>query len=246
MRTRVRDKEWEIKQSSLFRIKQGNVTYEECRRYASEDIVNNLTRIFNIESHVIELPYGTDFHFLGRVYTGVGSVNVERYYEQFSAREFVGFSSINKKNVSHYKGDAFFVYDILPEDIVHIFPIDSDTERGAINEDELTYMPSLWLTLNELESLTYDLKAYNQITCRTKRNGEILKPYAIIAFEEVDDYLLKLAIKFNLNIIIIHKDEDAINYNKDLLCDVTYLNRVVDKMVRMYGLYEVGSLAYFD
>jgi len=143
----------------------------------------------------------------------------------------VDFSSINKKNVSYYKGDVFFVYNILPEDIIYIFPMDSDTERGAIKEDELTYLPSLWLTLSEPESLTYELGTYNQITCKTSRNGKILTPFAIVVYEEVNEWIPKLAMQFRVNIIVLHIDEGAIRYNKDLLYDCTKLNGIAKKWI---------------
>ena len=246
MKQRIRDREWEVEHSSLFKNKKGMVTYQECREYACADIANNLTNISKERSSVIELPVGTDFHFLGRVYTGTGELTPERYYEQFKNRKFVSFSSINRKNVSHYRGEAFFVYDILPEDIVHIFPLDSDTDRGAIEEEELTYMPSLWLTLSELENITYELGTYNQITCKTDRNGEILKPFAIVVFDEASEWIQKIASQFGVSLIILHPDEDAIKYNEDLLYDCSQLNGIARKMDRLYGLYEVTCLFYPD
>ena len=175
-----KSKEWQTKHSSLAEISEGEVTYEQCRKYACEDIAKKLTYpIQENKFFIIEIPEGTEFHFIGRVDTSQGGNKTNSYYKTFEDRDFVAFSTINNQNISHYRGKIFFAYNILPEDIVHIFPIDSDTKKQAKSEEELTWLPSLWLTLQDLEELTKQLKVYNQITCKTKRNGQILKPFAI-------------------------------------------------------------------
>ena len=100
---------------------------------------------------------------------------------------------------------------MLPKEIVHVFPADSDTEQYAENEEELTFLPSFWLKLNELEELTNLLGVYNQITCETKRDGEIIKPYAVVAFGEIDEKISEIAKNFNIKCILVHPDENAIN-----------------------------------
>lgn len=181
MLKRIRSKTWEIEQSSLARnSKSLTVTYEQCRKYACEDITNNLMHIPKDISSILEIPKGTDFHFIGRIDTSISSNIPRGYYKDFERRSFASFSIINNKNISRYEGGLFFIYDINPEDIVHIFPMDSNTYVTAEQEDDLTILPSLWITLEELEKLTLELKVYSQITCNTKRNGKIIKPVAVI------------------------------------------------------------------
>jgi len=55
MKNKWRDAEWEIKHSSFSKIKKDGATYEECWKYACEDIANNLTHISQETPNVIEL-----------------------------------------------------------------------------------------------------------------------------------------------------------------------------------------------
>ena len=239
-------KEWEIQHSSLAKkMNYFGVTYEQCRKYACEDISNRTISQVNGKNFILEIPEGEEFHFIGRVNTSFNGNHPNSYYETLQQREFVSFSTINNRNISRYKGRVFFVYNILPEDIVHIFPMDSDTKKMATTEEELTPVPSLWLTLNELEYLTEKMKVYNQVTCKTKRNGHIIKPYAVIAFDEINDEIKKIANEFQIGCIIVHPDKNAINYTRDLLYDCTWLNSISYVIEEQYGL-DVEFLLYLD
>ncbi len=239
--------EWEIKHSSLFLKEKFDVTYEQCRKYACEDISNRTINqaIPKEGPFVLEIPEGKEIHFIGRVDTNINRNEPISYYETFQRRNFVSFSTINNRNISHYKGRIFFAYNILPDDIVHIFPLDSDTEKMAKSEKELTILPSLWLTLDDLENLTEKMKVYNQITCKTRRNGQIIKPYAIIAFDKINTVVQSIADSFNIGYIIVHPNKDAINYSKDLLYDCCWLNSISHVMEKEYGI-DVKKLAYLD
>lgn len=240
-----RTKEWQVKHSSLAKITKCEVTYEQCRKYACEDISSRLTHPVKIgDTFIIEIPKGVDFHFIGRVDTSRGG-DVSSYYKDFEDRDFISFSTINNRNISRYRGQEFFVYDIFPEEIVHIFPMDSDTDKYAKSEEKLTCLPSLWLTLNDLESLTEELEVYNQITCKTKRNGQILRPFAVIAFGEMTEKTERLANEFGIDCIIVHPNEDAINYERDLLYDCWQLGSVSTKMEKLYEM-SVSGLLYLD
>lgn len=226
--------EWEIENSTLTKISKKLPTYEECRRYACDSIVEGMTKISSKERQFfIEIPKGEEFHFIGRVYTEHLGLTPENYYRDFVKRSFVSFSIMNKRNKSRYKGKQyFFVYNIIAEDIVHIFPADADTKQGAKTEDELTSLPSLWITLQELEATTEKLEVYNQITCNTKRNRKILKPFALIAIDELSEEIKKKAEEFKIGCIIVHPDENAINYEEDLLhnCwDVRDVSRILEE-----------------
>lgn len=233
---------WEKRYSSLFKqymslLKKepDGLTYQQCREYACKDISKRTWNSFEDNNRIIEIPKGKEFHFLGRVDTSMGSGNYypEDYFNVFKKSNYIAFSTINNRNISHYLGRPFLVYNILPQEIVHIFPTDSDTEEGyEQREEELTFLPSLWLKLNELEDLTARLGVYNQVTCKAKRNGEIIKPYGIIAFEKIDEEIQKIAEQLEIKIIIVHPDENAINYCDDLLLDkekITSISPIMEK-----------------
>ena len=237
-------RDWELRNSSLFTeqisaLKRETkiLTYKECREYACKDISQKTWNSFNDIEKVIEIPKGKEFHFLGRVDTdSIEEYCPEVYYYMFKRRKYVAFSTINNRNISHFLGKPFLVYNMLPKEIVHIFPTDSDTEQYAQGEEELTFLPSLWLKLNELEDLTNQLGVYNQITCETKRGGEIIKPCAVIAFEKNDEEIVKIAEKFNIKCIIVHPDEKAINYSDDLLLDKKKITSISPILEKKYGI----------
>lgn len=229
-------KEFEVKKSSLGKINQ-NARYEECRKHACEDIIRNLTHISEDMPDVIEIPKRENFHFIGRVDTnGFGGDTPDVYYSSFEERDFVSFSIINKRNISHYEGEIFYVYNLMPEDIVHIFPVDSNTDMLAKHEEELTIVPSLWITLKELEEVTQYLGVYNQITCKTKRKGSIIKPIGIITFDEDQTKAKMVARRFGIKIIKIHPNKNAIRYNQDIMYDKEMIKSVSSKMEEIYGI----------
>lgn len=180
-------KKWETLHSSL--IRSGDVTYDQCRAYSCKNITDSLTKVTIKKGEIVEIPQGVPFHFIGRVDTSMGHNKPTEYYKAFMKREFISCTTICNQNVSHYKGNVFFIYDICPEDIVHIFPMDSDTKQHETREEDLTSLPSLWITLSELESLSSELGVYNQITVKTKRDGQIIRPFAIAAFNQTNDVI---------------------------------------------------------
>lgn len=236
-------KKWETLHSSL--IRSGDVTYDQCRAYSCKNITDGLTRVVVKKGEILEIPQGVPFHFIGRVDTSKGNNNPKQYYQAFLNREFISYTTICNQNVSHYKGNIFFIYNISPEDIVHIFPMDSDTKKEATSEEDLTILPSLWITLPELEALSNKLEVYNQITVRTKRDGQIIKPVAIAAFEQTNEVVQKIADLFEIGIILLHPNTNAINYSRDLLHDWFKLKSISKIMEEDYG-FSVESMYYYD
>lgn len=235
-------KKWETLHSSL--IRSGDVTYDQCRAYSCKNITNGFTKVAIEKGEIIEIPQGVPFHFIGRVDTSMGNNSPKKYYQAFMQREFISYTTICNQNVSHYKGNVFFLYNICPEDIVHIFPIDSDTKKEAIMEEDLTILPSLWLTLSELEALSIELGVYNQITVRTKRDGQIIKPFALAAFGQTNDVIQEVADAFEIGTIILHPNTNAINYNNDLLHDWFKLRSISRTLEEHYG-FSVESMYYY-
>lgn len=216
----INQPKWIIKNSSFNHL---GVTLEECRKMSFEDICGGLTKIDVPKDKYWELylPKGTEFHLIGRVDTSqMGeSIKKKRYYEDFTKRNFIGFTEVWNKNISHYEGNVFFLYDIMPVDIVHVFPCDSHTEKYAEKIEELSQLPSMCLSLNELERLSYEMKTYCQITCRTRRKNEIIKPYAIMTVNEPTAREKQIAKTFEIGVVIVNPDSDAINYVGDLLSE---------------------------
>ena len=234
-------RKWETSHSSL--IRQRTATYEQCRAYSCQSITNDLTRVSVKKGNIVEIPHGIPFNFIGRVDTSMSGNNPQWYYQAYIDRQFISYTTICNKNVSHYEGDIFFLYNLYPEDIVHIFPMDSDTQTKVSAEKELTPLPSLWITLSELNMLSKKWGVYNQVTAKTKRNGQIIKPFAVAAFEETNDNIQEIADLFEVGTVILHPDRDAINYNGDLLYDYVKLKSISEEIQKLYG-FSVTSLYY--
>lgn len=240
----VEKRNWETSHSSFIRL-NSNATYEQCRAYACEDILNGLTKISIQKGEVIEIPYGTPFHFIGRVDTSWSDNNPSEYYKAYMDRHFISYSTICNQNISHYKGNIFFAHNLYPEDIIHIFPMDSDTKIRAIEEEDLTLLPSLWLSLHDLDMLSIEMGVYTQVTAKTKRNSQILKPFAVIAFEETNNEIQDIANQFEIGTIIVHPNENAIDYHRDLLYDMDKLQSISEITKRIYG-FSVTQLFWTD
>lgn len=240
----MKTESWERDNSTLGR-QNDRASYIRCRKYACYDISKNTFIDINPNVSIFEIPKGKNFHFIGRVDTTTSGANPKDYYDDFKKRKYISFSTINNKNVSRYKGGIFFIYNILPQDIVHIFPMDSDTDKHAQDETTLTGLPSIWLSLNDLEKLTNHLEGYNQVTCKTHRDDEIIKPIAICAFDEIDERTKQIAEEFSLPICLCHPEINAIKYYNDMLYDFGRLNSNSKKLEKIYNI-NVNCMAYLD
>ena len=240
---KMRSKEWEISRSSLSKVKK-SPTYNECREYACKDIC--LHTQIEEQGFISELPRGTKFSFLVRVGTNLSNPNdPSTYFGQFENRNFISFSTIYNKNVSYYGlgGNILFSYNMSPELIAHIFPMDCDSDPNAINEEDITEFPSLWLTLHELNESTLKLKTYNQITCRTKCNGKIIKPVRIIAIDSITPEAETIAKAFGIGCTIVHPNKNAICEKSDPFIPFIAENKrkreaIFKNLKKMYSLEE--------
>lgn len=241
---KIRDKEWEISRSSLARVRK-NPTYNECREYACKDICSNT--LIKEQGYISELPRGSKFNFIVRVGTDFSNPNEpSKYYGQFERRNFISFSTINNKNVSHYGlgGGILFAYNITPDLIAHIFPMDCDSNPYAVNEEDITEYPSIWLTLSELNAATIKLKTYNQVTCRTKSkaDGRIIMPSRVIAIDSINSRIESVAKAFGIGCTIVHPNKNAISEQYDPFLpigstDVQSKRKVLFKeLKKMYSL----------
>ena len=198
------------------------------------------------QGFISELPRGTKFNFLVRVGTNLSNPNdPSTYFGQFENRNFISFSTIYNKNVSYYGlgGNILFAYNMSPELIAHIFPMDCDSDPNAINEEDITEFPSLWLTLHELNESTLKLKTYNQITCRTKCNGKIIKPVRIIAIDSITPEAETIAKAFGIKCTIVHPNKNAICEKSDPFIPFIAENKrkreaIFKNLKKMYSLEE--------
>lgn len=249
--------EWEIKNSTLFKqsliqkMIANNLTLDQCKTFSQHNIVDNLTKI-DTSKPILELWPEDKFCFIGRVDTSLGHCyNKHNYYQDFEKRNFISFSTITNENISHYENSRYpeimFAYNVPAEAIVHVFPCDSNTWTQAKTEEKLTEFPSLWWSLDELNEYTKKLKVYNQVTCKTKINNKIIKPCALIVFDNITDEAKAIANDFEINIIQIHTNKKMLNYNDDLMKDATKLRKVAQTLYDDFKIdfYYMDSMDFF-
>lgn len=228
----MKTKNWAVEHSSLVK-QQGNSkrkkaklpSYDECWKHACKSIADGTNlRVKPKVGEIITVTTDEEFCFFGRVSTtmsvryGNQPITPELYYSAFEKRTFISFSPIWQNNLSHYTGRAFFLYDINYQDIVHIFPMDSATQSNATSLQNLTAVPNMLLDLEDLLKLSTKMKCYAQVTCKTKRNGEIIKPVAIAFLDDVTEEDKKLASAFGVGIIRIIATKPVKFIERDMLC----------------------------
>ena len=112
--------------------------------------------------------------------------------------------------------------------------MDSSTFMYAKHSKDLTNAPPLLLDLKDIDNLSTEMGCYPQITCRTKRNGRIIKPVAIAVLNNITSEDAKIAESFGLGIFRIITSHKAIRYDKDVLCDPLQLLRCKNVMLREF------------
>lgn len=210
---------FEFLTSSLRKLKPTeSISLEDAKQFSIESITNGITKLPENLPQVYELEKGVPFNFIARVDTSdKGNYDIDKMFEQANSRKYLSYSLITEKNISHYKTKHPFmlIYDIPPEAIVHVFPTDSDTNIYAEEDRCVCSQPSIWLSLNELRDFTDDIGMYNQITCRTKHDGNIILPKALLVFNDVNADVVEASLKLGLPVVVAHPEKDAINYVGD-------------------------------
>lgn len=230
---------FELLTSSLRKNGNPDCTLEQAKQFSIADILSHITKlpapISNQSATIQKLAPDVPFSFIARVDTsGNGSYSAQEIIKQSSSRQYLSYSLVTNKNISHYKTKYPFmlVYNIPPEAIAHIFPADSDTNPYATKDSEISGLPSTWLTFDELTNITNQIGMYNQISCKTQINGQPLLPSAILAFNTAGVLEKNAATALNLPIILVHPNKDAINYVGDS-CMVTDNAETAQKYVNM-------------
>ncbi len=234
-----RNKDWERQVSSLYRI-DPTATLEECKNFSRENISKYTTKI-DKNATFIEYDPNSSFCFLGRVDTNLENpYDPINYYRVCDNRTFMSFSVLTEKNISHYKNsdkNYMFIYDMPAEAIVHVYPCDADTSSYTSNEEELTKLPSIWITLDELNEITLDAKVYNQITCRTKdSHGNLIKPVGLLVFGEITQEAQAVADRFGIPPVLIHPKKNAVNYSGDIMYDEFAMYGVSSTLRKAFGI----------
>ncbi len=168
------------------------------------------------------------FKFLARVNTTPnGRCSMQELIKQSTEREYLSYSIITDENISRYKSNDSFmlIYEDMPaEAVVHMCPIDSDTDTKANNELNLTGYPSFWYSPKEFDNLTNKIGLYNQVTCKTRIGDKIILPTAILTFKNVKPDATLISKSLGIPIVVAFPQKNAINYQGDLNENVYFNN----------------------
>ena len=189
--------------------------YHKCRKYATSSIISSL---YPLNKHSGKVTHIRDkkFNILARVRTMWECPGLA---ETFEKRTFCSFSVLTEKNMSHYgKAVLYGYYTGVTEDLIaHIYPCDSLSLASAKFECDLTDKTNMLLDIEDLNQYTLECRTYNQLCIKTKgKDGKILWPDCIICIDEIDGSSQYAADMQNLDIVVLHKNEDTIEINEDI------------------------------
>lgn len=122
--------------------------------------------------------------------------------------KIISTSVINQGHISTYIGtqaELMYIFsDLEPKDIMHISPDDAahDPEASDIKELFESGRPmDIYDLMLKTGSAKFD---YNEIAINRKRNGEKIKPTAILCYNEINDDAIRHAEFFQIPIIVVH------------------------------------------
>jgi len=188
--------------------------YQDCRNYATEDIVNSLYPLNTLKDKITYLE-NMKFNILARVSTFFDCSTLKETFEQ---RNFCGFSILSENNFSHFGDSVLYGYytGVSPSMITHIYPMDSLSTSWARYAKDLSKRSNLLLDMEDLNRATFDLKTYNQLCIRTKtKQGKILYPDCVVCIDDVDESSKQKAEELDMKILVLKKNSTTIEFNED-------------------------------
>lgn len=192
--------------------------YINAREYACKSIVRGLKKFENMEAGKIYHIYcGSDhFYILARVRTNCEEKTIE---ETARKREFLSFSILTERNLSHFPGRVIYGYQNISSSMIgYICHCDADTCAYAETRLELSEYPEELLDIEDLCAKALQEKTYCQISIKSKMilcNGpkvgeKVLLPSVVIAIDTPtkDDFLA--ARLRRLPILVLHRGAETI------------------------------------
>lgn len=192
--------------------------YKNAREYACKSIVDSLKYFENMEAEKIYHIYCKSDHFyiLARVRTNYEKETIE---ETARKREFLSFSILTERNLSHFPGRVIYGYQNISSSMIgYICHRDADTYAYAETRLELSEYPEELLDIEDLCANALQEKTYCQISIKSKViscngpvvNENVLLPSVVIAIDTPtkDDFLA--ARQRRLPILVLHRSTKTI------------------------------------
>ena len=203
--------------SSMDRAELENL-YKKARGYACESIANHLKTFEGMDTgKVYHLDCSNDcFYILARVRTNYERSTIE---ETARERDFLSFSILTEKNLSHFPGRVIYGYQrISPSMIGYICHRDADTFAYARTRLELSEFPEELLDIEDLCANALLEKTYCQVSIRSKITSyigpiiatETLLPSIVIAIDSPSKDDLLAATQRKLPILVLHRSAETI------------------------------------
>ena len=119
---------------------------------------------------------------------------------------------------------------------MHIFPLSTPINDKSNESDNVSLVPSLWLKYQDLAKIRNKLQTYDEIICKTKRNNQVLKPFAILDFNIFNKNNYDLARYYNLLYLLGKTTNKYIEYIGDILNDYEKLSLIEPIMSKKYDI----------
>ena len=165
--------------------------YKEARKYACRSIVDNLKSFEGMHAgEFYHLDCSKEhFFILARVRTNCEWATIEETAEE---RDFLSFSILTEKNLSHFPGRVLYGYQgIDPSMIGYICHRDADTYAFAKTRLELSEFPEELLDIDDLCTRALLEGTYCQVSAKSKKTlyvgpiiqTKVLLPSVVLAID---------------------------------------------------------------
>ena len=192
--------------------------YKKAREYACTSIISHLNNFNGMDAgKVYHLDCKKDhFFILARVRTNYEKSTIE---ETAKERDYLSFSILTEKNLSHYPGRVLYGYQgISPQMIGFIYHHDADTYAYATTRLELSELPEELLDIEDLCNGALSEKTYCELSIQSKiitYTGPIMKtdvlfPSVVVSVDAPTHDDLLAATQRKLPILVLHRSPKTI------------------------------------
>lgn len=198
--------------------------YKEARKYACKSIVDNLKSFEGMHAgEIYHLDCSKEhFFILARVRTNCEWATIEETAEE---RDFLSFSILTEKNLSHFPGRVLYGYQgIDPSMIGYICHRDADTFAFAKTRLELSEFPEELLDIDDLCNNAMSERTYCQVSVKSKKTSyigpiiqaKVLLPSIVLAIDTPTEDDLLAAAQRKVPTLVLHPSTKTIMNVHDL------------------------------
>lgn len=187
-------------------------SYQKCRDYATQSIIDSLYPVDKIEKPVQHLSCEDEkFYILSRVRTNYERPTIE---ETAKERPYLSFTLNSERNLSHFPGLVWYGYrsGIVAEMIGLIKSLDADTRNWARNRMELGAEEEELLDAEDLITASLQNQTYPQISVKTQGvtcvgpviHQTPINQDCVLCIDQIDDNSKRASDQYEIPILVLH------------------------------------------